>query len=97
MNRQQTEYPLKARMKILPTLRLIKEFRREPNNPKNPRNQIVWRVCQWSSSPVPWFEKRKVYVKKDGTEQNYKMMGLGLDDLAFVSAHWGEILEALQA
>lgn len=97
MKRQKTKYPLQAKMKIKPDMRLIKEFRREPYNPKNTQNQIVWRVCHWSSSPVPWFEKRKVYVRKDGTECNYKMMGLGVDDWAFVSAHWQEICEALQA
>jgi len=82
------------------TYRLIKEFKRVPVQSMGNGNYYAYWLVQWSSnqsqggtaipSPVV-LEKRRIYIRKDGTIRTSKLAGWTREDLAYLATIWGEI------
>jgi len=84
--------------------RLVKEFKRVPLNKDNLKNMLVYWVVVWSSNQTtggativskPVFEKRRIYVRDDGSIRTYKQVGLNYDDLFYVIENREQIAKAL--
>jgi len=79
------------------THRMIKEFKRVlVNTEKDTKNYYWYAVLQWSSSPSVTLEKRRIYVKNDGSITTGKACGFTLEDWIWMAQFQTEITEALQ-
>jgi len=107
IKRQKSQHPTQPKQirKELVSYRLVKEFKRTPLNEGNQKNQIVFWVVQWSgqelqdgsfSQPPVVFEKRRIYIKADGTITTYGLCGLTAEDLKWIAENWQSICEAVQ-
>ena len=96
IKRQKSEHPNQAKNPATITYRLIREYKREKISEDNQHNYWVYWVVQWCQQPSPVWEKRRIYITKDGRTKTHKQGGLTLDDLKFIAEHQTEIVEDLQ-
>ena len=96
MHRHPTQHPNQTKNDGPITYRVIKEFKRESRNIKNPANMISYRVIQWCKQDHPTLEKRRVYVRQDGSLKTEKIVGFTLIDLQWFLANAQEIADAMQ-
>lgn len=96
MQRQATPHPTQMKTPEVITYRVIKEFSRRPLNENNTANQVVIWVIQWCNQTEPVLEKRRIYIRADGTIRTYKQMPWTMEDFIWIDANRKDICEALR-
>lgn len=97
IKRQKSKHPNQRKSPDTITYRVIKEFKRVPiTGPTNNGNFYVLWVVHWANASSPVFEKRRIYVRKDGITKTYKLAGLNYEDYSWLTENWTAVVEALQ-
>jgi hypothetical protein len=96
IKRQKSKHPNQRKSPDTITYRVIKEFKRVPITGKtnNGNFYVLWCV-HWCNSETPVFEKRRLYVRKDGVTRVYKLAGLNYEDYSWLTQNWTAVVEAL--
>lgn len=96
IKRKPTPHPTQTKTPEVITYRVLKEFRRDKLTYNAKQNWVVYWVVQWSNQTAPVFEKRRIYVLKNGTIRTYKVMGLTQDDIQWMYEYLDDIADAVQ-